>query len=174
LSKIAILDPLTWLYNRLWLRTIILPKIFNNLERNKVKIAWLFIDLDHFKKINDTMWHDMWDQVLKKLADILNEITRENDYLIRLWWDEFLLIWETDKWWIEELCKKINKEVEKWLWIDNFWDTGLFVTASIWALFIKSTDNNELEWKRVSLKWDELLYESKKERNCYTIYDENL
>ena len=61
-------------------------------KRNKTKLALLFIDLDHFKEINDSLGHSIGDEVLKVVTDRLNRLMRSSDTIARLGGDEFTII----------------------------------------------------------------------------------
>ena len=63
-----------------------------NAQRNNTKIAVLFLDLDHFKPINDTYGHDAGDIVLKTVAGRLSECLREGDTVSRMGGDEFVIL----------------------------------------------------------------------------------
>ena len=65
--------------------------------RNGSGVALLFIDLDKFKPINDTLGHDAGDLVLKTVAERLNQIIRKTDTAARLGGDEFVLILDNVK-----------------------------------------------------------------------------
>ncbi|CAN8141613.1 diguanylate cyclase [uncultured Thiomicrorhabdus sp.] len=84
-------DALTQLPNRVFLNQKIEQAIMLA-ERNQSQFALLFIDLDHFKQINDSLGHDIGDQVLQSMAKRLNANLRSADTLARLGGDEFTVI----------------------------------------------------------------------------------
>ena len=61
-------------------------------KRNKRKVAVLFIDLDGFKKVNDTLGHDAGDLLLKGVSQRIKETLRESDTVARMGGDEFILV----------------------------------------------------------------------------------
>lgn len=91
LTQMALYDQLTELPNR--------TNFFDKLEfslsharRNKSVLALLFIDLDGFKKVNDTLGHSIGDQLLKIVAERLHSSIRETDMAARMGGDEFTVI----------------------------------------------------------------------------------
>ena len=84
-------DFLTELPNRRMFRYCLEKKI-KAARRSSTKVALLFIDLDHFKEINDTYGHDWGDIVIKDAAQRLNDCIRDSDTLARLGGDEFTII----------------------------------------------------------------------------------
>ncbi len=84
-------DTLTSLPNRMLFHDR-LSQIIKSSSRNKEKFALLFLDLDQFKKINDTLGHHFGDDVLIEAALRLKSIIREEDTLARLGGDEFTII----------------------------------------------------------------------------------
>lgn len=84
-------DALTQLPNRIFLHQKIEHAI-TVAERNQTQFALLFIDLDHFKQINDSLGHDIGDRVLQSMAKRLNANLRSADTLARLGGDEFTVI----------------------------------------------------------------------------------
>lgn len=93
LEHLAHYDPLTGLPNRLLLQSR-LTHALDAAERRRRGVAVLYIDLDRFKNINDSLGHPVGDQLLEALAQRLQGRLRDGDTLGRLGGDEFLLILE--------------------------------------------------------------------------------
>jgi len=87
----AYYDTLTGLPNR-FLALDRLSQMLNEAKRNKEKIAILFIDLDDFKKVNDSLGHEIGDKLLIESANRLSQIVRKNDTVGRLGGDEFIVL----------------------------------------------------------------------------------
>ena len=81
-------DPLTGSFNRKYFYDILPTK----LESLNKELAVIFIDIDHFKKINDTHGHDCGDKILKEVAGLIDASIRQQDWLIRWGGEEFLLL----------------------------------------------------------------------------------
>jgi diguanylate cyclase (GGDEF)-like protein len=93
LSNLANADALTQLPNRHWLADF-LPSAIKRARSGNGHLAVLFIDLDNFKNINDTLGHDAGDELLKQAATRLKSSVRCTDHVIRLGGDEFTVILE--------------------------------------------------------------------------------
>jgi len=91
LKKMAYYDPLTGLPNRTLLRDRI-ENAIRYARRNRSKVAVLFIDLDYFKTVNDTMGHEVGDRILVQVAKRLNSVFRETDTVARFGGDEFVAV----------------------------------------------------------------------------------
>jgi diguanylate cyclase (GGDEF)-like protein/PAS domain S-box-containing protein len=91
IHKQANIDPLTGLPNR---RMFLdrLQRAINKSHREHQKLALMFMDLDHFKDINDTLGHDVGDRLLKETTQRLTSCIRDTDTLARPGGDEFTLI----------------------------------------------------------------------------------
>lgn len=93
LRKLANYDSLTGLPNR----TLLLERVnhaIHHCRRRNQSIALFFIDLDRFKRINDTLGHDIGDLLLSSVAQILKQSVREDDTVARLGGDEFVIMLE--------------------------------------------------------------------------------
>ena len=84
LRQLAEHDPLTGLRNRRGFE--------QGLEQRRGPLALLICDLDHFKRVNDTLGHPAGDDVLRRFADLLRSCTREDDVAVRLGGEEFALV----------------------------------------------------------------------------------
>ncbi len=91
LQEQATRDPLTGLFNRRFLDTIA-PRELARCEREGLHLTVMMIDLDHFKKVNDSYGHQGGDEVLKRLAALLLEKVRVIDVACRYGGEEFLLL----------------------------------------------------------------------------------
>ncbi len=91
LKEQAIRDPLTGLYNRRYLETI-LTRELARCDREGEKLTLMMIDVDYFKRVNDTYGHQGGDEVLKKLAALLLESVRATDVACRFGGEEFLVL----------------------------------------------------------------------------------
>jgi diguanylate cyclase (GGDEF)-like protein len=84
-------DPLTSLYNRAYLNQL-LGVQFDLSRKMGQPLTLIFIDIDHFKKINDTYGHDGGDCVLVSVAQVIQSATRESDTIVRYGGDEFVVL----------------------------------------------------------------------------------
>ncbi len=163
-------DALTRLPNRVLFNDR-LSKAIEKAKRNKSKVALLFIDLDHFKEINDSLGHDVGDEVLKTVTSKLKDTIREEDSLSRLGGDEFTVI-------LEELAQahdaslianKILDILSKPIRIN---DNTLYVFSSI-GISIYPDDG--LSAQNLLKFADSAMYKAKDEgRNNYQYYDSTM
>jgi diguanylate cyclase (GGDEF)-like protein/PAS domain S-box-containing protein len=103
IHRLAYYDPLTQLPNRRLLHDR-LGQAFASSSRSKRYGAVLFLDLDNFKTLNDTLGHDVGDLMLIEVAKRLNSTVREGDTISRLGGDEFVLL-------LEDLSDDANEAV---------------------------------------------------------------
>ncbi|MGR9088285.1 MAG: putative bifunctional diguanylate cyclase/phosphodiesterase, partial [Gammaproteobacteria bacterium] len=93
IERLALYDSLTGLPNRQLLRDRLVSALASS-NRSGKKGALLFIDLDNFKTLNDTLGHDMGDSLLQQVAERLVSCVREGDTVARLGGDEFVVMLE--------------------------------------------------------------------------------
>ncbi len=91
LQEQAVRDPLTNLFNRRYLEET-LNREMARAHRQDLTIGLIFIDIDHFKKLNDQYGHPAGDQVLRQLADVIFRYCREEDIPCRFGGEEFLIV----------------------------------------------------------------------------------
>lgn len=109
LQVLANIDGLTGVLNR---RAFV--EQLEMLARVKPRVALLMIDIDHFKRINDTYGHVIGDQVLKRLSSLLLEMKRENDRVGRFGGEEFMILLQdiSDKG-LNSYCQRLLKEIQE-------------------------------------------------------------
>ena len=91
LERLSVTDGLTGLYNRNHLMETITKEVARS-DRQEEHFAAMMIDLDHFKKYNDTYGHLGGDEILVKMSAIFNDCIREVDYVARYGGEEFLIL----------------------------------------------------------------------------------
>jgi diguanylate cyclase (GGDEF)-like protein len=96
MKAMAVTDPLTKCYNRRFLYEIEEHELEQH-KRYKLPLSLLYIDIDHFKAINDQLGHHTGDEVLVTTGQILRELTRQADYVLRWGGDEFLVLLSTSE-----------------------------------------------------------------------------
>jgi diguanylate cyclase (GGDEF)-like protein/PAS domain S-box-containing protein len=172
-EKIALLartDGLTGLANR---ATFIerIRQAFSAAKRGAQAFAIMYMDIDHFKEINDTLGHAVGDQLLRAVADRLRGCTRDSDVVARLGGDEFAIL-QTE---INEaaqagaLAATLLKELTRPYSIDG---NELHMTVSIG---ICPYDADSVSPDAMLTQADLALYRSKEEgRNCYRFHSGDL
>ena len=154
-EQVASCDSLTALPNRR-----IFGEYFNRVisQRKTEKLAVLFIDLDNFKAINDTYYHETGDAVLKKVAELLQRNLRQGDMVIRAGGDEFLVLLTgiTSIRDVESVVQKIVGALEAPLLIDG---NTVNVKASIG---ISIYPDNGVTLRELTQKADDAMYKAKK------------
>ena len=91
LREMAMVDALTGLANRRRFDTALIDETGRS-ERTKTPLACLMVDIDHFKRFNDSHGHDAGDAVLRGVGGVLNDALREDGYAFRLGGEEFVLL----------------------------------------------------------------------------------
>ncbi len=159
-------DQLTGLYNRVMLKEFLAVE-FANLTRNNKALCLAMLDLDHFKRINDDLGHQMGDKVLADLGERLKRRLRKSDAIFRYGGEEFLIVLaDTNLNQANQLLEQLRQELQ------NSTVGGLkpgTVTVSLGITQIHKSDKQpEAAIKRADLA----LYQSKSNgRNLVTIIE---
>ncbi len=154
LSEQAITDKLTGLYNRFLLQDS-LEQAIHQTNRTGTAFTLISMDIDHFKKINDELGHDIGDNVLMQLGAFLKDFFRDTDKVFRTGGEEFLiLVSNTDEAKSIDIAEKLRKGIENLSLIPD-----RVVTVSIGVAGLGS----EKDWKQWMKVCDKNLYEAK---NC--------
>lgn len=155
LEKLALLDNLTQLANRHYLDMELTSRL-EEFKRYDLPFGILLIDIDHFKKVNDTYGHDVGDEMLQSTAKTLVSTSRPFDLYGRWGGEEFIgLIRNVSKPQLRILADRVLSMIEKSYIINN--SAKLSVTVSIGATLITKGDTIKSLLKRA----DNLLYQSK-------------
>jgi len=153
-------DPLTTLYNRRYFNDI--SKTLMNIgQREKDGLSLLMIDIDKFKIINDTYGHLVGDKVLKELASILLQVTRNSDIPIRFGGEEFLILLpHTHLDGAVQISQKIRETVKTLdVPIDKTHDDIIKFTVSIGVTECYCDDDSDFD--TVVQRSDEAMYDAK-------------
>lgn len=168
LKKQAYQDSLSDLPNRRYFN----DKLQNNVIRYEKGLvsgfSVLFLDLDGFKEINDTMGHDHGDVLLVSVANRLKKAVRESDLVARLGGDEFTVLIEdvVDQEVTSKVCESIHNELN-----DPFFINGEEVTITV-SIGIAIFPENGLNVETILKCADLAMYQAKAEgRNCYKYFD---
>ena len=122
-------DQLTGIFNRHYIQSY-MQSVFTRAKRHKKKVVLLFLDLDHFKDINDTMGHDFGDEVLRQTTVRISAQLRESDIVARTGGDEFTIF-------LEDIEEKNHAEIVVRKLIDSFQqpftikDREIYTTVSV-------------------------------------------
>ena len=160
LKFLAYHDPLTGLLNRRVMEDV-LKREFTRAVRYKKSLTVVFIDLDDFKKINDTYGHDCGDDLLKHVAKLLKEMCRETDVVARFAGDEFVIILpETSSENAELLLSRLVKDLSKY----PLKKRKAIIPVSISFGAASTKDASIKSHKQLLKKADQKLYLAKKEK----------
>lgn len=148
-------DPLTGLNNRLAMEKN-LPREIDLAKRHRQSMALLVMDLDGFKQINDSFGHDIGDQVLREVAEVICQVVRNTDLVYRFGGDEFVGgLAQTDVHGAIDVCERIRTSVDS-LNLGAFGVTGQ-VQVSIGITLVRQGDCFLSTFKRA----DKALYQAK-------------
>ena len=160
----SILDPLTGIPNRRYI-TNFLTTNYAAAKRYKFSLGVAIMDLDYFKSVNDDYSHQVGDDVLKTVGELLQSHCRESDAIARFGGEEFILTFKEDS--IEDsvaFCERVRKSIEDYDW--EAIAKGLKITASFGIASLATVPHSK-RFEDLISHADTKLYESKdKGRNC--------
>ncbi|HRK39062.1 MAG TPA: diguanylate cyclase [Burkholderiaceae bacterium] len=150
-------DVLTQLYNRRFLPTIMRREL-SLARRQENQFAVLMIDVDHFKRVNDTHGHETGDRVLQHIAALLMAHGRASDFFFRYGGEEFLaVVNEVDTAAAQQIAEKVRARVEQAEFHVNE-HTPLKVTVSIGL----AMHTGHPDYRHLINQADEALYRAKR------------
>ena len=168
IKKLAYFDPLTGLPNRVQFIHEFHEFLHENRNNKKCACAILFLDIDNFKKINDTLGHSVGDDILKIVARRLKSVTGEEHIASRFGGDEFLILLKNIKSFtkINIFTARIMKLFEEtWAAANN----DFYLTASIG---VSIYPDNGTKFEELLKNADTAMYMAKsKGKNNYQLYN---
>ncbi len=157
LSKEVLTDPLTGLGNHRYLHDTFKIEFRRHLT-NRLPISCFMLDLDHFKRINDTYGHPFGDYVLKHFAMIFRRCLREGDTVARYGGEEFLCILPNcDQVQGRIVAERIRKATQRHLFVQNNHRVQLTVSLGV----VTSYESSGLNYRQLIALADQALYEAK-------------
>ncbi|WP_233522511.1 putative bifunctional diguanylate cyclase/phosphodiesterase [Peribacillus glennii] len=169
MEELAYHDPLTKLPNRKFFETR-LEQLINYSKESGRRFAVLFLDFDRFKFVNDSLGHQMGDELLIMIAQRLKQILRKTDTISRFAGDEFTIIIPYAK--KEEVIRtaeRISNDMA-----NSFDVSGQLVTLSVSIGIAFSQGGEENVFNLIHNADTAMCYTKKYKRNSYTIYSEEL
>jgi diguanylate cyclase (GGDEF)-like protein/hemerythrin-like metal-binding protein/PAS domain S-box-containing protein len=169
IEKLAHFDHLTGLPNRLQMNDRF-NYALNLAQRSGETLAVLFLDLDHFKNINDTLGHSIGDRLLMEMANRIKHALRDEDTVSRLGGDEFILILpNADENGVAHVATKLLGTIARPCTLDQH---ELVTTASI-GIAIFPTDGRDFE--TLMKNADAAMYRVKQDkRNAYRFFTQEM
>ena len=145
LERLSITDPLTGAKNRRFFMALLADEKLKA-QRLSQKMALLMLDIDHFKRVNDTYGHPSGDKVICHVTDICLHMSREIDVVARLGGEEFaILLPGSDAEQAVAVAERIRSRVESTA-VESLNDQAIHFTVSLGVAELSPTDVTELEW----------------------------
>lgn len=171
LKKLAVTDPLTGLFNKGYLMKRLRSEVCRSIRYGE-PIAGIMIDIDHFKKFNDTYGHLVGDEVLKYIAKIIKEAARNVDIVTRYGGEEFFIICPNTS--LEgslNLAERIRETVQKTPFnVDGNQSIGVTISVGIKCTTFEPDVDPEAATNTLINSADLALYKAKAEgRNLVEI-----
>jgi diguanylate cyclase (GGDEF)-like protein len=157
--ELATTDSLTTVYNRRTFKELAEPQLSRS-RRAELPVSLLMLDLDHFKRINDTYGHLGGDDVLKSVAALVHGCLRKEDLLARYGGEEFVVLLPGTS---DEQAANVAERIREEVAARSFDANGHLVRVTV-SIGIASEDGNTLPSLEAMLgRADEALYQAKKE-----------
>jgi len=160
IEEISITDGLTNIYNRRYFNEMF-PKTINSSKRGNSLVSFIIMDIDHFKQYNDTYGHQMGDNLLIKVANVIkNSLHRADDYCFRLGGEEFGVLCKIEsKQKAFEFANKIRQNIEN-LHIEHEKNSAsAYITMSMGLVSLNAKDIHSAD--KMYKMADDLLYKAK-------------
>ena len=152
-------DPLTRLANRRLLQDILLREL-RRANRSRLPVSLAFVDIDHFKRVNDTYGHKVGDEVLQQLAAIMLASVRATDVVVRYGGEEFvILLPETGRDHAAQVADKLRQAVADTV-IESTSRAGVTLKCSI-SIGLAAYPIDCGSGEELILRADEALYQAK-------------
>ena len=165
IKLLGLLDPLTGIHNRRYFDERLDEEISRSLRENRA-LSCLFLDIDHFKQVNDIYGHHAGDMVLQEVAKLIKMQMRHSDVLSRFGGEEFaVLLTQTNQHLATEIAERIRHQVDSHKIMMNN-NSELSVTISIGCTTLDSEDENLVAneaSQQMLMRADEALYRSKQQ-----------
>jgi diguanylate cyclase (GGDEF)-like protein len=157
LEEMAMRDGLTGLYNHALLIDL-LSKEHSKQSRDKENLAFIMLDIDYFKKVNDTYGHLKGNEVIRGVADIMLSSIRDSDIAGRYGGEEFgLIIPEVTKEKVSVICERIRRRIA----LQSFDLDGEIVNITISIGVCFKTGDVDITHNQMIKMADDALYEAK-------------
>lgn len=181
-EKASLTDPLTGAHNRRFVMKF-MPQELAKIHRDyhdangsdHSDVGFLLLDLDHFKQVNDSYGHDAGDLVLKQVVDILTDVCRQTDWIVRWGGEEFLIVSRfSDREEIQFLAERIRQRIS-----EHPFDVGQGQTIScscsigVTAYPLSIHMPSALSWQNTLNLADLALYRAKQSGRDTWIYLQN-
>ncbi|ELM6649865.1 GGDEF domain-containing protein [Vibrio vulnificus] len=155
----SMIDPLTRVNNRSYLDKW-WQSISNKSDTMNTPKCLAVVDIDHFKQINDTYGHQVGDDVLSKVADMLSCCTRGDDLLLRWGGEEFVLVLNLTCQQAHQTLTRLQEAISRTEIAAS--DEVVAVTVSIGAVCVSSAHELQQNWEPYLFQADEALYDIKR------------
>jgi len=154
LQELAIRDPLTGLYNRRFLDEAVTKQVAAA-RRKRCPLAFLYLDVDGFRQVNNRLGHLKGDEVLRRIGKYLLANLREADYVVRIGGDEFLVMLPEMGGEVEAVVRRLKGGMKE-AFSDLEVPIGLSIGVATWE------PEGEFDLDRLLIEADKRMYEDKR------------